>query len=95
VLGFAGVRVTNPDDDVLVLDPHIPGQWDELRIKLQWHGTTVSLRCLNDAVHVACSTDLRVRLSSDAPVLITAPGGWVARSVPGPRTDNEEQKLVH
>ena len=24
VLGFAGVRVTNPDDDALVLDPHIP-----------------------------------------------------------------------
>jgi len=78
VLGFAGVRVTNPDDDALVLDPHIPSQWDELRITLQWHGTRVSLRCRSDAVHVDCSSNLRVRMGSDAPVLITAPGGWIA-----------------
>lgn len=94
VLGFAGVRVTNPDDDALVLDPHIPSQWDELRIRLQWHGATVSLRCQSDAVHVSCSSDLRVQLGSDAPVLLTAPGGWVGRAVAGPRTDNREQKQV-
>ena len=79
VLGFAGVRVTTPDDDALCVDPHIPTEWGELRITVQWHGARVRLRCRNDAVHVACSSDLRVRLGSDAPVLVTPPGGWVAR----------------
>ncbi len=74
VLGFAGVRVTTPDDDALGLDPHIPTEWGELRITLQWHGTRVRLRCRSDAVHVACRSALRVRMGSDAPVLVTPPG---------------------
>jgi trehalose/maltose hydrolase-like predicted phosphorylase len=90
VLGFGGVRVTNPDDDALVLDPHIPSQWEELRITLQWHGARVSLRCRSDAVHVVCSANLRVRLGSDAPVLITAPGGRIARARADPRADGQK-----
>ena len=79
VLGFAGVRVSGPDDDTLVIDPHIPTVWQELRIKLQWHGAKVTLRCRTDAVHVACMSTLCIRLGSGAPVSVSAPGGWVAR----------------
>ncbi len=94
VLGFAGVRVTNPDDDALVLDPHIPSRWDELHITLRWHGAIVGLRCHSDAVHVSCHSNLRVGLGVDEPVLMTAPGGWVTRSTAGPRTGSHEQDPV-
>jgi len=77
VFGFAGVDVRHPDTDALSLDPHIPGQWRELRINLRWHGHLVRLRCRSDAVHVACATPLRVRLSGGLPVLVTPPGAWV------------------
>jgi len=80
VFGFAGVCVTGPDDDALVVDPHIPSGWDELRITLHWHGRRVRLRCQNDAVHVACTSSVRVRLGDDAPVLIAPRGAWVERS---------------
>jgi trehalose/maltose hydrolase-like predicted phosphorylase len=93
VQGFAGVRVTGPDDDALVLDPHIPTHWDELCITCQWHGHRVSLRCRSDAVHVDSATPLRVQLGEGAPVLITPPGGWVERGVAGPSSEEGEQEL--
>jgi len=77
VFGFAGVRVTGPDDGALVLDPHIPSGWDELRITLHWHGRRVRLRCQGNSVHVACASSVRVQLGEDAPVLITPPGAWI------------------
>ncbi len=93
VQGFAGVRVTGPDDDALVLDPHIPTQWHELCITCQWHGHRVSLRCRSDAVHVHSSTPLRVQLGDEAPVLITPPGRWLERGVAGQSSEEDEQEL--
>jgi trehalose/maltose hydrolase-like predicted phosphorylase len=82
VLGFAGVRATSPDQRALVLDPHIPPDWGELRIQLRWHGRPVALRCRSDAVHVACLTPLRVQLGGGPPVRVAPPGRWVERKAP-------------
>ena len=92
VLGFAGVRVSGPDDDALVLDPHIPTRWDELCIRFQWHGHRVRLRCRSDAVHVDCSSALRVQLGSDTPVLVTPPGAWIELGVAGPSSEAHQQE---
>ena len=95
VFGFAGVRVTGPDDDALVVDPHIPSGWDELRITLHWHGRRVRLRCQNDAVHVACASSVRVRLGDDAPVLIAPRGAWVERHTTQHRRRGAAPELGH
>ncbi len=90
VLGFAGVRVTGPDDDALVLDPHIPTGWDELRIALQWHGHRVRLRCRSQSVHVDCATALLVQMGDDIPVRVTPPGGWIERGMASPSSETHE-----
>lgn len=83
VVGFAGLRVSDPDDDALVLDPHIPPGWGELCIRLEWHGQPLRLRCRNDAVHVENKSNVRVQLGSDAPVCVWPPGRWVEVAVLG------------
>ena len=80
VMGFAGVRVLGPDDDALVLDPRIPTSWEELRLRLRWHGRVLRLRCWDDRVHVRCPVSVRVRLGAEAPVTVSPPGGWVERT---------------
>jgi trehalose/maltose hydrolase-like predicted phosphorylase len=77
VTGFAGVRVTGPDDDALVVDPHIPPRWGELRLRLRWHGRPVRLRCRPDGVQVECSAPVRVRLGTAPAVTVRAPGAWL------------------
>jgi trehalose/maltose hydrolase-like predicted phosphorylase len=77
VFGFAGVRVERPDDAALVLDPHIPEHWDELRLSLQWHGRPVVLRCRRDRVHVASMKAVTVRIQGNSPKTMLPPGGWV------------------
>jgi trehalose/maltose hydrolase-like predicted phosphorylase len=87
VFGFAGVRVLRPDDKALVVDPRIPPQWRELRLRLRWHCTPIALRCREDAVHVACSTPVRVKVGGDRAVVVAPPGKWVTLedSVQSPR----------
>jgi len=86
VTGFAGVRVHGPDDDTLVLDPHIPTSWEELRLRLRWHGRVLRLRCWEDRAHVRCRVPVKVQLGAQAPVTVSPPGGWVVRTgVPDPR----------
>ena len=95
VFGFAGVRVTGPDDNALVLDPHIPPSWDELRVTLRWHGRRVRLRCQNDAVHVACASTARVQLGDDAPVLVSPPGAWIERNTREARGSGQVRGVGH
>ncbi len=77
VLGFAGVQVRSPDDRALVLDPHIPDDWGELRLALRWHGRALHLRCTPDGVHVDGGGPLTVRVASGEPVRLGRAGGWV------------------
>jgi trehalose/maltose hydrolase-like predicted phosphorylase len=81
VLGFAGVRVVGPADPALILDPHVPDHWIELRVNFHWHGHQVRLRCRGDAVHVACTSSVRVQLGNDPAVVIEPPGAWVERGM--------------
>ncbi|HTZ08821.1 MAG TPA: glycosyl hydrolase family 65 protein [Acidimicrobiales bacterium] len=78
VMGFAGVRLTGPDDDALVLDPHIPDAWRELRLRLRWHGHVVRLGCRGGGVEVQCSVPLRVRVGGAPATVVEPPGAWVA-----------------
>ena len=84
VLGFAGVRVSGPDAEALVLDPHIPTRWHELHLNLRWHGHRIRLRCRSDAIHVACATPLKVRLGDGEPVVVRPPEAWVERGASRP-----------
>lgn len=61
VLGFAGVR---PQGSGVVVDPHIPTTWGELRIRLQHHGRRLEVRAAPTSLHV----------TSDAPIEVTVPG---------------------
>ncbi len=79
VMGFAGIRVTGPDDDALVMDPHIPEEWGELRLRLRWHGHALQLRCRTDSVHVRSTKTVRVRIGSGPVVMVEPPGRWVGR----------------
>jgi trehalose/maltose hydrolase-like predicted phosphorylase len=77
VFGFAGLRPRRPDDRALVVDPLLPDHWQELRLRLTWHGVRVRLRCRNDAVHVASSAPISVVAGDGAAVEVAAPGRWV------------------
>lgn len=77
VAGFAGFRVTAPDDTALVLDPRLPEDWGELRLALCWHGHGLRLRCRNEAVHVACTRPIEIVAGTGPAVSLEAPGGWV------------------
>ncbi|HSO03463.1 MAG TPA: glycosyl hydrolase family 65 protein, partial [Candidatus Limnocylindrales bacterium] len=65
VLGFAGVR---PRGAGLVVDPHIPTTWGELRIRLQHRGRRLEVRASPTTLH----------LTSDAPIEVTVPGAGTA-----------------
>ena len=77
VMGFAGVQVRSPDDRALVLDPHIPEDWGELRIGLRWHGRRVRLRCTPEAVHVETGRPISVGVASGDLVRLGPGGGAV------------------
>lgn len=76
VHGFAGLSVTGPDDRALVLDPHLPTGWPELRLRLRWHGHRIHLVCRPDAVHVGCDSPLDVVVAGSA-AKVEPPGRWV------------------
>jgi trehalose/maltose hydrolase-like predicted phosphorylase len=80
VNGFAGVRVTGPDDRALVVDPQLPPEWEELRLRVQWHGRRVALRCRNDRVHVTTDRLLAVQLGAGPVTAVHPPGAWVERT---------------
>jgi trehalose/maltose hydrolase-like predicted phosphorylase len=94
VSGFAGVRVSGPDAEALVLDPHIPTQWRELRLRLRWHGRRICLRCRSDAIHVACATPLKVRLGDGEPVVVRPPGAWVERGASRPPSQGRGKEVL-
>ena len=76
VQGFAGLRVTSPDDVALVVDPVLPDSWTELRLRLSWHGRRIRLACRHDAVFVGSDKPLRVVVHG-SPARVDPPGRWV------------------
>jgi trehalose/maltose hydrolase-like predicted phosphorylase len=54
--GFAGVR---PRDGVLVIDPILPDGWDELELRVQFHGSRATIRIRRDDVSVEGDPGLR------------------------------------
>jgi trehalose/maltose hydrolase-like predicted phosphorylase len=77
VHGFAGLSVIRPDDRALSLDPVLPEDWEELRIRVRWHGRWLRLVCRPDAVHVATDRPLRVTIRGTT-TRVEAPGRWVS-----------------
>ena len=69
VFGFAGIR---PQRSGLVIDPHIPTGWDQLRVRLQHHGRKLEVRASPATLHV----------TSDAPLDVTVPGAGTAEVTP-------------
>jgi trehalose/maltose hydrolase-like predicted phosphorylase len=61
VFGFAGIR---PRRSGLVIDPHIPEEWNQLRVRLIHHGRRVEVR----------ASPSRLEVSSDSPILVDVPG---------------------
>jgi trehalose/maltose hydrolase-like predicted phosphorylase len=59
--GFAGIRPQGPG---LVIDPHIPSSWAELRIRLQHHGRRLEV----------WASPATLRVTSDAAIPVTVPG---------------------
>jgi len=60
VHGFGGLSVSSPSDRHLTLAPVLPDSWTELRFKLRWRGTHVSVACQSDSVFIGCDRPLSV-----------------------------------
>lgn len=75
VHGFAGVQVTGPGDAALVVDPRVPDEWGELRLRLTWHRRHLVLRCRPDALYVGTDRALAVVVRGE-PARVVPPGRW-------------------
>jgi trehalose/maltose hydrolase-like predicted phosphorylase len=69
VSGFAGIW---PQRSGLVIDPHIPTRWGELRVRLQHHGRRLEVRASPATLQVA----------TDAPIDVSVPGAGTTRVTP-------------
>lgn len=76
VHGFAGLGVDGPDDSELTIDPRVPPDWGELRVRLRWHRTNLALRCTPSSVHVGTDRPLPVRVWGTRTV-VEPPGRWL------------------
>jgi trehalose/maltose hydrolase-like predicted phosphorylase len=59
--GFLGLR---PSGRALGLDPHLPGEWEAVRLRLRYRGHGLTIRAGHD----------RLQLLVDGPVLVVLPG---------------------
>ena len=73
VFGFAGVR---PQRGVLTVDPRLPDEWSELRVRMRVRGTGVQLTASSD----------RFSLQPDGSVDVEVPGSGPMRVGPAGRT---------
>ncbi len=71
-LGFAGLRA---DRGVLRIDPHLPGAWPELTLRLQFGGRHVSITARHDRVTMTSSAPIKVALQA-APAVLTSAANW-------------------
>jgi beta-phosphoglucomutase family hydrolase len=62
VHGFAGIR---PMPDRLCVDPHLPGRWDELTVRVRYHEAQLVVALRQD----------RIQLTTDRPVTVQVAGG--------------------
>ncbi len=69
IFGFAGIRSQRSG---LVIDPHIPDRWDQLRIRLQHHGRRLEV----------CASPTTLLVTSDAAVDVTVPGAGTDEVTP-------------
>ncbi len=77
VHGFAGLSVVGPDDSTLSLAPTLPESWEELRLRVRWHGRRVRVACRNDAVYVETDRPLKATVHGTT-ARVEPPGRWVA-----------------
>ena len=71
-LGFAGLRA---DHGVLRIDPHLPGAWPELTLRLRFGGGLVSITVRHDRVTMTSSAPIRVALQA-GPAVLTSDATW-------------------
>ena len=84
VLGFAGVR---PEAEALAVDPRIPDDWSQLRLRLRFRGTRVELCASPDRFSVHPQGWVDVKVPGRPPVRVGPSGqlwestsnGWSAR----------------
>lgn len=76
VHGFAGLSVIGPDDVALSIEPSLPEEWEELRVRVQWHGRQVQLLCRPDAVYVGCDRPMLATVHGST-ARVEPPGRWV------------------
>jgi trehalose/maltose hydrolase-like predicted phosphorylase len=75
VTGFAGLHPGGPDATALAMDPVLPDAWEELRLRLRWHGRLLHLICRDDAVFVGCDRPLDVVVHGHR-AHARPPGSW-------------------
>jgi trehalose/maltose hydrolase-like predicted phosphorylase len=80
VFGFAGMR---PRASGLVIDPHIPEQWGQLRLRLKHHGRRVEVGASPSLLHVTSDAPIRVDVPGSGPATVTASGVRWSRTPSG------------
>ena len=75
--GFLGAR---PRGEALELDPRLPPGWDELELRLCFHGAKLSVALSAEQIHVSADRPTRVSISGAETVTVSAGGYHVTRS---------------
>jgi trehalose/maltose hydrolase-like predicted phosphorylase len=74
--GFAGLR---PLADSLVVDPRLPDEWDELEVRVVFHGVPVRVVIGHDATAVVARRPVLIRRSAIDVPRACGPGGLTLR----------------
>ena len=70
--GFGGLR---PLADSLVVDPRLPQEWEELELRVRFHGTPVRVCIERDETTVVTARPISVRFGANGPARVCGPDG--------------------
>ena len=70
--GFGGLR---PLADSLVVDPRLPEEWEELELRVRFHGTPVRVCIERDETTVVTARPISVRFGANGPSRVCGPDG--------------------
>jgi hypothetical protein len=67
-----GVLGLRPLPHALLVDPHVPGSWQRLRMRVRFHGARLDIQAWRDAVCIASTAPVDVVLPHTGPGVVPA-----------------------
>ena len=72
-MGFAGLR---PAGDALAVDPHVPGSWGSLEVRVRFRGTLAVVRAAEDGLELHTEAPLAFELPGRGSVTVDGTGSF-------------------